>query len=261
MWIDDEGWLDQAVRVPTPHCGGTEMTPVIVVNHWTAGFSAASSLRALEVQGLSAHFVVDRDGGVYQAVPCTRRAFHAGTSSWRGRDGCNGFSVGIEWANLGPVERGSDGRCTAYGEPVPGRCFEHNGRWWEALTDAQIAVGHKLHQALAARFPSIVEAVDHATVAPSRKIDMIPHQAQVADWGRAFAGREQAPATPRPATKEREPLHVRAIQEALNRAGYHLVVDGIIGSKTLAAIIDFQRRHRLLPVGVVNDETRAALGL
>jgi len=51
-----------------------------------------------EVCGLkvSAHFLVRRDGSVIQFVPVERRAWHAGVSSWRGRERCNDFSVGIE---------------------------------------------------------------------------------------------------------------------------------------------------------------------
>jgi len=51
-----------------------------------------------EICGLkvSAHFLVRRDGSVIQFVPVERRAWHAGISSWRGRERCNDFSVGIE---------------------------------------------------------------------------------------------------------------------------------------------------------------------
>jgi AmpD protein len=51
-----------------------------------------------EVAGkeLSAHFLVDRAGRITQFVPTDRAAYHAGASRWRGREGCNDFSVGIE---------------------------------------------------------------------------------------------------------------------------------------------------------------------
>jgi AmpD protein len=45
---------------------------------------------------VSSHFLVRRDGALVQFVPVARRAWHAGVSSWRGRSGCNDFSVGIE---------------------------------------------------------------------------------------------------------------------------------------------------------------------
>jgi AmpD protein len=45
---------------------------------------------------VSAHALVRRDGSVVQYVPFHRRAWHAGTSQWRGRERCNDFSIGIE---------------------------------------------------------------------------------------------------------------------------------------------------------------------
>jgi AmpD protein len=45
---------------------------------------------------VSAHALVRRDGEVVQYVPFHRRAWHAGTSSWQGRERCNDYSVGIE---------------------------------------------------------------------------------------------------------------------------------------------------------------------
>ena len=54
------------------------------------------------VQGLrvSAHFVIWRDGGLTQFVSTQRAAWHAGVSAWRGRAGCNDFSIGIELEGL-----------------------------------------------------------------------------------------------------------------------------------------------------------------
>jgi AmpD protein len=51
-----------------------------------------------EIEGLrvSAHVLIRRSGAPVQFVPFTRRAWHAGVSSWRGRNACNDFSVGIE---------------------------------------------------------------------------------------------------------------------------------------------------------------------
>jgi AmpD protein len=51
-----------------------------------------------EIAGLrvSSHFLVRRDGEVVQYVPCELRAWHAGQSSWKGRERCNDFSIGIE---------------------------------------------------------------------------------------------------------------------------------------------------------------------
>nr|CRH08327.1 1,6-anhydro-N-acetylmuramyl-L-alanine amidase AmpD [Candidatus Magnetococcus massalia] len=45
---------------------------------------------------VAAHFLIRRDGEVVQYVPVNRRAWHAGQSSWQGRERCNDFSIGIE---------------------------------------------------------------------------------------------------------------------------------------------------------------------
>ena len=51
-----------------------------------------------EIEGLkvSSHLYIRRSGEVIQFVPFTRRAWHAGASSYRGRSRCNDFSLGIE---------------------------------------------------------------------------------------------------------------------------------------------------------------------
>ena len=45
---------------------------------------------------VSAHLLVRRTGEVVQYVPFHRRAWHAGASSWQGRERCNDYSIGIE---------------------------------------------------------------------------------------------------------------------------------------------------------------------
>src|SRR5579883_1773957 len=45
---------------------------------------------------VSANAVIRRDGAITQYVPFGMRAWHAGQSQYRGRSGCNDFSIGIE---------------------------------------------------------------------------------------------------------------------------------------------------------------------
>lgn len=45
---------------------------------------------------VSAHFLIRRNGAAIQFVRCDDRAWHAGVSSWNGRDRCNDFSIGVE---------------------------------------------------------------------------------------------------------------------------------------------------------------------
>ena len=62
----------------------------------TLDISLHPSFTDLEGIRVSAHFVVDRQGGITQFVPCRQRAWHAGQSSWQGRDHCNDYAIGIE---------------------------------------------------------------------------------------------------------------------------------------------------------------------
>ena len=51
------------------------------------------------------------------------------------------------------------------------------------------------------------------------------------------------------------------MQQALNREGYSLDVDGGFGKKTLAALMDYQRRVGMTPDGVAGSKTWASLGV
>lgn len=96
----------------------------------------------LEGVRVSAHFFIRRDGRLLQFVSCDARAWHAGASSWRGRDNCNDWSIGIELEGL-------------EGEP---------------FAPAQYRSLIRLLQALARHYP-IVEVVGHEHIAPGRKGD------------------------------------------------------------------------------------------
>ena len=97
------------------------------------------AMRGLEV---SSHFLIRRDGELVQFVSCDQRAWHAGRSSWRGRDNCNDDSVGIEL------------------EGLEGDSFE----------PAQYRKLAWLCQVLAQRYP-IAHIAGHEHVAPGRKQD------------------------------------------------------------------------------------------
>jgi peptidoglycan hydrolase-like protein with peptidoglycan-binding domain len=52
---------------------------------------------------------------------------------------------------------------------------------------------------------------------------------------------------------------IKKLQTALNASGASLTVDGKIGPKTRAALMDFQKAHGLKATGHLDKETRAAL--
>ena len=53
-------------------------------------FSTIATLR------VSSHFLIDREGELFQLVSTDHRAWHAGASTLAGRDDCNNYSIGIE---------------------------------------------------------------------------------------------------------------------------------------------------------------------
>ena len=95
-----------ADQVPSPNRGGT-IVPKFVVGHYTATWDAASAIRTLTTlgTGVSAHFVIDRDGTITQLLPCNVKGWHAGPSAHGGYSGLNSHSVGIELVNIGPLRR------------------------------------------------------------------------------------------------------------------------------------------------------------
>ncbi len=109
-----------------------------------------ASLRGLRV---SSHFLLRRDGTPIQFVACTQRAWHAGESSWRGRNACNDYSIGIELEGTDEV----------------------------AFTEQQYAMLNALLAALKQRYP-IAGIAGHSEIAPSRKTDPGPHF----DWSRVL---------------------------------------------------------------------------
>lgn len=70
--------------------------PVEMLVIHSMAHDAAEGIARLDELKLSAHYVVDFDGTVWQCVDESSRAWHAGVSSWRGLDDINSRSVGIE---------------------------------------------------------------------------------------------------------------------------------------------------------------------
>lgn len=112
--LDREGWARQARKLPSPHQDarpqGEEVDLAVIHsislprgvygNGWVEmlflGHLSPQAIPDLAGARLSAHFFIARTGMLTQFVPTTRRAWHAGKSSWRGREQVNDFSVGIE---------------------------------------------------------------------------------------------------------------------------------------------------------------------
>jgi N-acetyl-anhydromuramoyl-L-alanine amidase len=170
--IDADGWCREAFREPSPNCdarpdgatadllvihnislppgqfGGPQIAELFTNRLDCDAHPYFDQLRSLRV---SAHFLIRRDGALLQFVSGNERAWHAGVSSFRGRERCNDFSIGIEL-------EGTD---------------------VEAFEAAQYETLAALTVALQMRYP-LADVAGHEHVAPGRKTDPGPHF----DWTR-----------------------------------------------------------------------------
>jgi len=128
-------------RHQDPKAADIEISPKVIVLHYTAGGSADGTfkyfsgnhmeaarpqLAAASDLNVSAHFLVDRDGTIYRLMPETRMARHC--------IGLNHLAIGIE--NVG------------------------DGKKWP-LTAAQVEADARLVRFLAGRFP-ITHLIGHS---------------------------------------------------------------------------------------------------
>lgn len=177
--------------------------PMIAVVHYTVGLghrNVAAYMRHPDLEYISAHVLISRSGHVVQMVPFSHVAYHAGPSSYRGRSGCNNFSLGIELENPGPVIRQPDGSWkTTQGQVWDGEVVEarHKSglypKWthWAAYSREQVDLcGHIC--ALWKKHYGIIDIVGHDDVAPGRKSDpgpLFPFAAvRFATFGEDYAG-------------------------------------------------------------------------
>ena len=119
--LDAQGWLGSAAWRISPN---QDMRPeglvpdLVVIHHISlppSGFVDRSSTQFIvdffqnkldyslhpyfeEIadQKVSSHFLISRRGEVFQFVSTQNKAWHAGLSSFLGREKCNDFSIGIE---------------------------------------------------------------------------------------------------------------------------------------------------------------------
>lgn len=76
----------------------------LIIHHLQAN-SIEETIKSLELYGVSAHYLIDFQGTIFQIVEDNDIAFHAGVSYWDGFDGLNKYSIGIEFINSNPFEK------------------------------------------------------------------------------------------------------------------------------------------------------------
>jgi N-acetylmuramoyl-L-alanine amidase len=199
-----------------------------LILHYTGMPTAVTALDRLcdPDAKVSAHYLIDEDGGIVQLVPEERRAWHAGVSAWQGRAGLNDCSIGVELVN-------------------PGH------EWgYRPFTEAQYDACIGLCRTILARWPIPPGRVlAHSDVAPARKQD----PGELFDWPRlAAAG---IGLWPRPGAGA--PRAVDRLQRDLARVGYGVAPSGRLDEATRLVVTAFQRHFR--PARVDGRPDRATL--
>ena len=185
----------------------------MLVLHYTGMTSADAAILRLCDPGakVSAHYVVEENGTIWQLVPEERRAFHAGVSCWEGDRDLNAVSLGIEIVN-------------------PGH------EWgYRPFPEIQMASVEALCAELISRYSIPAHrVVGHSDIAPERKMD----PGELFDWPRlARAGVGIWP--PPDSAKPESEIAVAQSQSDLAAIGYCLTENSFT-----PALVAFQRRFR-----------------
>ena len=130
------------ISLPAGEFGGNHITDLFLGSLNTDAHPSFADLAQLQV---SAHCLIRRDGHIIQYVSFNDKAWHAGVSTFNGKEKCNDFSIGIE------LEGADD---------VP----------YEEVQYQQLA---KLTTSLQENYPLISNdnIVGHCDIAPGRKTD------------------------------------------------------------------------------------------
>ncbi|MEM8934809.1 MAG: N-acetylmuramoyl-L-alanine amidase [Pseudomonadota bacterium] len=91
------------IQTPSPNFDARGRAIDMIIFHYTgmeSGAAALARLRDPEAK-VSAHYLVEENGDVYQLVADDNRAWHAGVASWKGESDINARSVGVEIVNPG----------------------------------------------------------------------------------------------------------------------------------------------------------------
>jgi len=228
--------------IQTPSLNFDERTlPIsLLILHYTGmetGAAALERMRDTEAK-VSAHYMVEEDGRIFQLVDEDRRAWHAGVSEWQGETNINSNSIGIEIVNGGHDHPNKDGSLS----PFP---------------DVQIIAVIALCKDIESRHDKLT-LLGHSDIAPARKIDPGEHFPW---YGLAAAGLGFWPDVQ---SDDRRILFeagsrdrgVAIFQRGLAHIGYGARVTGVMDEATVKIVEALQRRYRQDQVdGVVDIQT------
>lgn len=213
-----------------------------LVLHFTSS-DFPSALKILTEGPVSSHYLVrDDPPTVYRLVDESRRAYHAGASSWRGFTQLNANSIGIEIVNRG-----------FQGTPETGA--------WQEYPAAQMDVVLRLVQDIVRRHEIRPDRiVGHSDIAPQRKVDPGPRF----PWKRlAEAGLISWPDAARvsasQAAFEQALPDIAWFQRMLALHGFAVPQNGDLDAATRNVLVAFQMKYRPARFDGEPDAETAAL--
>ncbi|HEY4028843.1 MAG TPA: N-acetylmuramoyl-L-alanine amidase [Caulobacteraceae bacterium] len=228
------------IPAPSPNFDQRRGPPDMVVVHYTGMSTSAEALERLRdpQAKVSAHYMIEEDGRIYELVPEERRAWHAGVSFWKGEQDVNAVSIGIELVNPGHDFGYPDFPETQI-EALIGLLDAIRGRW--TIPNGRI--------------------LGHSDVAPERKVDpgeKFPWKRLALDGHGLWIEPDAAPGAP--LALGDEGTGVFALQAGLTRLGYDSAPSGQYDAHTETIVTAFQRHWRPERAdGVADGETRARL--
>jgi len=228
------------IQSPSPNFDERTLPISLLILHYTGMVTGEAALeRMCEPDAeVSAHYMVEEDGRIFQLVEEDKRAWHAGVSEWQGETNINSNSMGIEIVNGGHDHPNEDGSLPDF-------------------PDVQINAVIALSKDIMKRHGELT-VLGHSDIAPARKID----PGENFPWqGLAAAGLGYWPYIQ---TDDRRILFERGtrdrgvaiVQSGLAHIGYGARVTGVMDEDTKLIIQALQRRYRPDQIdGVVDIQT------
>ncbi len=245
-------------------CEERHVQPTMLVIHYTQCPTDEALLFLTSpsaTRKVSSHYVIPPEGDrIYKLIDEKLCAHHAGISHWKGRDGLNAHSIGIEIVSWGYT----------YGwmPPEPSRrslkslwnCFMHWNQqigdyltkkkipWfskrWHPFSPSQIkAIVHLVKSTLGSCGIDPENVVGHADIAPQRKVDPGP-QFPWKELAAQGVGVWPNPSVDRTDSTMPLGVDVKWTQQSLRDWGYQVPQTGVLDEETRNVVKVFQMHFR-----------------
>lgn len=91
--------INREYRSPNHSSRGGRHPSIVVVHATAGGLKSSLSWLCAPASKVSTHYLIDKNGDVYQLVDDKLAAWHAGRSEWQGETAINELSLGVELVN------------------------------------------------------------------------------------------------------------------------------------------------------------------